>query len=223
MLITANALVFHTVSPCPVPRSHPPSIPHIPQLDEASLLADLRRPPGARRHPLVLPAHLRNSPHMAAKEAYVRSISPALMALRRLLALVAMDGAIVLRGREAITMPSWLDPALEAKASAPGRWAVLVLLLTHPERVCEWMARKEVVRAKARSKEERQALAKEKAAELLARVPWAGHVWEAQVEQLSEEEESMLKQRSLEGMAAQLAARVEAQQGLSQEGGVDGG
>ncbi len=178
-------------------------------------MADLRRPPGAMRHPLVLPTHLRNTPNMAAKEAYVRSIAPALVALRRLLALLAMDGAIVLQARKSFDKIFWLQPALEGKVKAPGRWAVLVALVTHTELACEWLARKEVPRSKAGSEEERVVRVKERAAELLARVPWAGHVWEPQVEQLSEEEIGTLRQRTEESMAALLAARAVRPQALS--------
>ncbi len=115
----------------------------------------------------------------------MRSIAPAFVALRRLLVLAAVDGGVMLKAQELEVR--WLDAARGGWAPAPGRWAVLMGLVVRPEATCEWLARKEVARVKAGSKEAREALAKAKAVELLARVPWAGHAWEWLQEPLSKE------------------------------------
>ncbi len=119
-------------------------------------------------------------------EAYVRSIAPAFEALRLLLALARVDGRIML---EAKTLPlPWLGNPRGSKVTTPGRWAVLVGLLTRPEQVCSWLAQQEAAKATGVvSRRSREALVQGKTAELLARVPWAGHVWEPQQQPLSEE------------------------------------
>ncbi len=149
--------------------------PPLPQLDGTSLLADLRRPPGTRRHPLVLPTHLRTaacgSPS-PEQEAYVRSIAPAFEALRRLLLLARVDGRMMRKAHE--LQAPWLSASGGEPGGKPGRWAVLLGLVVQPERTCGWLAGQEVG---AGGKEAGEALVKEKTAELLGRVPWAGHRW----------------------------------------------
>ncbi len=194
--------------PRPIPR---PEISFPLQLDEASLLADLRRPPGARRHPLVLPMHLRTPPgadveqqgSMPAattasreQEAYVRGIAPFFVAFRRLLSLAAVDGGVILRARD-LAVP-WLalpPPIAEMWGYVPGRWAVLLGLMVHPVRTCEWLAMRELGEGAIKGGEEGQQLVRGRTAELLARVPWAGHVWEQQQAPLGEH---MLQLRMLE-------------------------
>ncbi len=145
--------------------------------------ADLRRTPEAMHHPLVLPTHLRTpggDPPSPEQTDYVLSIAPAFEALRRLLVLAAVDGRIMVEARK-LDVPPWLDPKKEGKLPAPGRWAVLMGLVVHPEATCQWLAWQEVAKATGVvGKRAREALVKAKAAELLARVPWAGHVWERQ-------------------------------------------
>ncbi len=148
------------------------------QLDEASLLDDLRRPPGARRFPLVLPTHLRppaGGPPTPAQEAYVRSIAPAFMALRRLLQLAAVDGSAMRYAQTIAMKVPWFNPSYKGKP--PTRWAVLMGLVVVPDATCQWLARREPARTKAGSRGGEQAV-QDRAAELLTRVPWAGHTWE---------------------------------------------
>ncbi len=197
------------------PRKYPTSPPI--QLDEASLLDDLHRPPEARLHPLVLPTHLRKpaggSP-TPAQEAYVRSITPVFVALRRLLALAAVDGGVMLRARRDIEEKVLVVRHAFLGIPPPSaRWAVLLALLVLPQRMCRWLAQREVAKAKVGSVEEGEARVEELATELLARVPWAGHTWEPLQEQLSDGEREKLE-RELEqerkGMVVRyrMAARV---------------
>ncbi len=199
--------------------------PATPQLDEASLLHDLRRPPEARHHPLVLPTHLRTpaggSPTQA-QEAYIRAIAPVFVALRRLLALVAADGGLLLLAKQELQAEvPWVSPAYGAYGSMappPGRWAVLLMLVVLPEGICRWLARREVSRGKVGSAEAAEARVEELAAEMLKRVPWAGHVWEGQQERLSEEERERLE-RELREDKAKLAAAGRWRSGKAHEAG----
>lgn len=195
-------MLWVTAQRRPLPVTHP-QISFAMQLDEVSLLADLRRPPGARQHPLVLPTHLRttsgaeeeqpqaSTPAAATapsreQEAYVRSIAPFFVAFRRVLSLAAVDGGVVLSARDIPT--SWLKipPSVaERLGVAPGRWAVLMGLLIHPFPTCQWLAIREVEEGAVEGGEAWE-LVRRRTAELLARVPWAGHVWEQQQQPLSE-------------------------------------
>ncbi len=51
-------------------------------------------------------------------------------------------------------------------------------LVEVPEDTCEWIARKEVAKRKAGSVEDVEVRVRELLAEMLKRVPWAGHAWE---------------------------------------------